>query len=342
MSSIRSDQQIRADFESARQKGLRAKEAAEHIGLTEGAALAAYAAKQTPLLKAMPVKSPLTVYPLKPRWLDILQSLEVCGPVMALTRNESTVHEKTGLYEKVSGNESSGTALGRDVDLRLFLDRWACGLLVVEPGGSSDTHVKSSLQFFDQRGVAVHKVFPVTGTDRNAWNQMAGAWVDTGQTLTFDLTPAASAQRGQGASAVESIQRHFTRRVPASSLRHALYQASFSGLPVTISVGNPGCIQIHSGPVNQIEPLNIHGKPWLNVLDPGFNLHLREDLIEGCWIVEASDGASTVSLLEVLDAQGERMVSLSAQCKPGQPEPEGWKALLSEMSALETHHVTES
>lgn len=341
MSSIRSDQQIRADFESARQKGLRAKEAAEHIGLTEGAALAAFAAKQTPLLKAMPVKSPLTVYALKPRWLDTLQSLEVCGPVMALTRNESTVHEKTGLYEKVSGNESTGTALGRDVDLRLFLDRWACGLLVVEPGGSSDTHVKSSLQFFDQRGVAVHKVFPVAGTDRNAWNQMAGAWVDTNQTVEFDLTLASSAQRGKGVPDLESIEKHFTRRVPATSLRHALYQASFTGLPVTISVGNPGCVQIHSGPVNRIEPLDIHGKPWLNVLDPGFNLHLREDLIDACWIVEASEDAGKVNLLEVFDAQGERMVSMSAQCKPGQPEPQVWKDLLAEMSALETHHVTE-
>ena len=51
--------------------------------------------------------------------------------------------------------------------------------------------------------------------------------------------------------------------------------AAAAELPVMIFVGNPGCVQIHSGPVRRIEVMG----PWLNVLDPRFNLHLREDLI---------------------------------------------------------------
>jgi putative hemin transport protein len=42
-----------------------------------------------------------------------------------------------------------------------------------------------------------------------------------------------------------------------------------------VFVGSPGCIQIHSGPVKNIKVMN----EWLNVLDPDFNLHVREDLI---------------------------------------------------------------
>jgi hypothetical protein len=34
-------------------------------------------------------------------------------------------------------------------------------------------------------------------------------------------------------------------------------------------VGNRGCIQIHTGPVKNIKIMG----PWLNVMDPGFNLH---------------------------------------------------------------------
>jgi putative hemin transport protein len=368
MSPIRTAQQVRADFEAARQRGLRAKEAAEHIGLTEGAALAAYAATQMPVLKAIPVKAPLTVYALKPRWLDILQSLQVCGPVLALTRNESTVHEKTGVYEKVSGNQTMGLVLGPDIDLRLLFDRWAGGLLVLEPGGASDTHARSSLQFFDRRGVAVHKVFPVASTDRDAWNQMASAWVDTSQTVAFDPTLAPLARRGghvrdpealiadwaamtdthqfvgllndhevERLPALHAAAGHFARRVGNSAVRLALYQASFSGLSIMVFVGSTGCIQIHTGPVSRIEPMNIHGKEWLNVLDPGFNLHLREDLIAACWVVQKPTDDGIVTSLEVFDAQGELMALLFGQRKPGQPEQQGWTDLLADIHTHDIH-----
>jgi hypothetical protein len=44
-------------------------------------------------------------------------------------------------------------------------------------------------------------------------------------------------------------------------------------MPVMIFVGNMGCIQIHGGPVEKIVPMG----PWINVMDPRFNLHLRAD-----------------------------------------------------------------
>ncbi len=373
MTTLRSSEQIRAEFLAARQKGLRAKEAAESIGLTEGAALGAFAGNPLPLLKTLPVKSPLAIYALKPRWLDILQSLEVCGPVMALTRNESTVHEKTGVYEKISGNEAMGLVLGKDIDLRLFLGRWASGMLVVEPGGASDLYVKTSLQFFDERGTAVHKVFPVAETDRNAWHQMATAWVDTSQPLSFDPTLEPLARRSDWAQdpealtaewaamtdthqffdllkkhgvervpAFEAVEGRFTRRVPASSLRYALYQASFTGLPIMIFVSSPGCIQIHTGPVRRIEPMDMHGKQWLNVLDPGFNLHLREDLIQQSWVVEKPTEDGIVSSLEIFDAQGELMAMLFGERKPGKPELQEWKNLLTELPTHDTENVDAS
>lgn len=48
-----------------------------------------------------------------------------------------------------------------------------------------------------------------------------------------------------------------------------------------IFVGNPGCIQIHTGPVHNIKAMG----PWLNVLDLDFNLHLREDEVTQVWKV---------------------------------------------------------
>ena len=38
-------------------------------------------------------------------------------------------------------------------------------------------------------------------------------------------------------------------------------------------VGNRGCIQIHSGPIQDIKPMG----PWINIFDETFHLHLRLD-----------------------------------------------------------------
>lgn len=354
--------QIRADFGQARARGLRAKEAAEAVGTTEGVALAAHLAACAPELAALPPDQPLTTWALIPDWLALLKSLEVCGPLLALTRNETTVHEKTGTYTQVSGNDQIGLALGPEIDLRLFLPKWVGGFLVAEPGPASDGHAKTSLQFFDARGVAVHKVFPVKGTQREAWLKVVESWVDTTRGVSFDpsLSPPAKPS-GEGLDpqslaadwaamtdthqffgllkkhgverqhALRTVRGRFTREVQTRSVRQALYQAAFDGLAIMVFVGNAGCIQIHSGPVGRIEPMDIHGKTWLNVLDPGFNLHLREDRIAHAWVVEKPTDDGIVSSLEVFDTDGELMAMLFGVRKPGQPELQGWKDLLADL-----------
>lgn len=365
MSDVLTPAAMREQFMQARQKGLRAKEAAESIGQTEGAALAAFVGASVPSLATLPVQSALAVYPLKTQWLEILRSLELCGPLMALTRNESTVHERTGVYTKVSGSETMGLVLGKDIDLRLFLGRWAAGLLVVEPGAAADAHVKTSLQFFDERGVAMHKIFPVQATDRDAWHSVLESWVDLEQSIEFDPSLEPLVRRGEHVQnpaalsadwaamtdthqffgllkkhdvdripAFEVVEGRFTRRVTPASVRFALYQAAFSGLPIMIFVGSPGCIQIHTGPVTRIEPMEMHGKQWLNVLDPGFNLHMREDLIGQCWVVEKPTEDGIVSSLEVFDHKGELMLMMFGERKPGAPELQAWKDLLTEIPTL--------
>ena len=102
---------LRAQFQIARAAGKRAKEAAESIGISEGEVVAAHCGEHAYPPKAVPLNG---------LWLDLLQALELCGPLMALTRNESTVHEKTGVYEKLSGSGHMGLALGEEIDLRLF------------------------------------------------------------------------------------------------------------------------------------------------------------------------------------------------------------------------------
>ncbi|MCU0931059.1 MAG: hemin-degrading factor [Serpentinimonas sp.] len=353
---------ICAAFLAARQRGLRTRDAAEAIGLSEGAALAAHLGLQ---------EGPTRAVALRPDWLALLQSLQPCGPLLALTRNASTVHEKTGCYEKLSGHGATGLALGSDIDLRLFFGQWHAGMAVTElptqghAAGQPDAEILPSLQFFDRNGTAVHKIFPREGTHRAVWKQVVAQWSDplgvcsfvapgapvvaapvavdsvafaqawgnmTDTHQFFPLLKQFGVERLQGFRLVEG---RYTRRVPLNAVRDTLVEAAFDDTPIMVFVGSPGCIQIHTGPVRRVEPMEVQGKTWLNVLDPGFNLHLREDLLGEVWVVEKPTADGVVTSLEAFDQHGAAMAMFFGARKPGQAELQAWRHILAHLPTLE-------
>ena len=94
-----------------------------------------------------------------------------------------------------------------------------------------------------------------------------------------------------------------------------------------VFVGNPGIIQIHTGPVARIQTVG----EWLNVLDPEFNLHLREDKVAEVWRVEKPTTDGIVTSVEVFDDTGERMATFFGKRKPGEAELESWRDLVKSL-----------
>ena len=92
-----------------------------------------------------------------------------------------------------------------------------------------------------------------------------------------------------------------------------------------VFVGNPGMIQIHTGPVDNLQPMG----PWFNVMDEKFNLHLREDHIDSAWIVWKPTEDGTVTSLELFDKEGTLIATLFGKRKPGVPEDEAWRAIVN-------------
>lgn len=341
----------RERFAQARQRGQRAREAAHAIGLSEGAAVTAHTGVHDHALRAVP---------LQPDWLALLQALEPCGPLMGLTRNTSTVHEKTGVYQKLSAQGHVGLALGEDIDLRLFFQNWHAGFAVSEAHEGERGPMQTSLQFYDRHGTAVHKIYPRSRTDLVAWEQHINTWIAPVREVVFEA-PGSTAEpdtslevdapafladwaamtdthqffgllRRHGLDRLRAFglaQGRFTHPVPPSAVQQMLQGAALDGTAIMVFVGSPGCIQIHTGPVQRVEPMDLRGMRWLNVLDPGFNLHLREDLIASAWIVEKPGDHGTVTSLEVFDAEGESMAMFFGARKPGQPELPAWRELLA-------------
>ena len=346
---------IRERFHAARTSGKRAKDAAESLRLSEGAALAAHTGQHDFALKVTPMRGP---------WVAVLQALELCGTVMALTRNEGAVHEKTGIYQQVNATGAMGLALGEAIDLRLFFNRWHAGFAVWEPANNASSLPTQSLQFFDAHGVAVHKVFVRPETDREVFDalvkQFADPNPDNGGVFTqappkpvakpdaeldavgfaeawsqmtdthqfFGLLSQFEVQRQQ---AFRLVEGRFAERAKPEAVRMLLDEAAVDGTSIMVFVSSSGCIQIHSGPVTHIEPLVTPTARWINVLDEGFNLHLREDMIENVWIVSKPTEDGVVTSVESFDAHGDLMAMFFGSRKPGIPEQQAWRDLTARL-----------
>jgi putative hemin transport protein len=289
---------------------------------------------------------------------DILQALPALGRVMALTRNASCVHEKDGAYANIEVNGAMGLVLDPEIDLRLFLNHWVHAFAVEAP--LDDGAVRHSLQVFDASGVAVHKIFARPQTDMAAWHALVAAFAVEGQPEPLvAATPKPAApdradteidiaglrdgwwkladvhdffallrKKGVGRrQALRLAGDPFARRIAPSSVRWLLEQAADREVPIMCFVGNPGCIQIHSGPIRKVVPMG----PWLNILDPGFNLHLRADHIADAFAVWKPQADSAVHSIELFDTAGQLICQLFGERKPGRPELEGWKQLVAEV-----------
>lgn len=328
---------------------LRNRDAAAELGVSEGEAIASGVGRD-----AVRLAGPFDV---------LFRRMPELGEVMALTRNEAAVHEKTGPFEKMSGDDKVGLALGSVIDLRIFYGRWAHGYAVTEqtPRGES-----RSLQFYDAHGDAVHKVYSRAGTHLAAWDALVAECSHPDQSAGERVLPRPA--NGPAETPIDSIDAPGFRRdwlamqdthdffpllrrygvsrrqamllAPAEhafriaddAARPLLESAASKGVSIMCFVGNPGMIQIHTGPVQRIEVMG----PWLNVLDPAFNLHLRQDLVAETWIVRKPTADGIVTSVELLDASGENIALFFGERKPGKPEREDWRQLVAGLGSAQS------
>ncbi|MEH6459563.1 hemin-degrading factor [Chitinimonas sp. JJ19] len=321
---------------------LRARDAASRLGVTEAELVAA---------------DPLSIT-LFPKWADILGELESLGIVMTLTRNEAAVHEKTGIYANVSIQGEVGLALNPEIDLRFFLQSWRYGFAL--------RGERPSLQFFDRHGDAVHKVFLTSESSQAAYDELVSRYASCHATVEPDRRHEPTAE--QPDTAVDTtafrqgwlnladtheffpLMRRFNltrpqalrlapvgyvRAVSLESVSLLLHAAAEQDLPIMVFAGNQGCLQIHTGPVKKVVAMG----PWLNVLDPGFNLHLRMDLFDTAFVVRKPTRDGEVTSLECYDSDGQLIVQYFGERKPGRPELPGWAKLVHGLPDREARHV---
>ncbi|KPQ16969.1 MAG: putative hemin transport protein [Rhodobacteraceae bacterium HLUCCO18] len=315
----------------AENTGLRARDVATKLGITEADLVAAQVGQGTTRIAASP---------------DILMPA-VCGlgEVMALTRNASAVHERTGTYGDWHPGTHAAMILGPEIDLRIFPSHWVHAFATRNDSGNGPSR---SLQVFDATGQAVHKVYPREGTDLAAWDRAVAALATGEASDTLDLSPpvdpdpaksrpekaaelrAAWAKMTDTHQFLRLVSRMKMNRLGAyrtagapfavplapGALNAALVACAADAVPLMIFVGNRGCIQIHSGTISTLREMG----PWQNVLDARFNLHLRLDRVAEVWLVEKPTRRGPAQSIEAFTAEGELILQLFGDRKEGQED----------------------
>ncbi|MEM9230713.1 MAG: ChuX/HutX family heme-like substrate-binding protein [Pseudomonadota bacterium] len=96
---------------------------------------------------------------------------------------------------------------------------------------------------------------------------------------------------------------------------------------ITVPIRSPGCVQVHTGPGDRVLPLGS----WVNVLDLGYNLHLRTDRATENWIVRRPSIDVMVTALEVYNDHGRCFAVFFGAREPGQAEPPAWRDVLDDV-----------
>jgi putative hemin transport protein len=279
----------------------------------------------------------------------VLNGLAEVGEVMALTRNESVVHEKIGTYGGVRLGEGAGVVIGDEINLRVFPPRWKHAFAVEKV--TADGQTRRSLQFFDRAGDAVHKVYlrlasdlaryralvtqlaspdqeaslpevapilPVARNDAVSREELNASW--SRLTDTHDFYPMRRLKLPR-IDAVAMAEDTFTWPLDLDATPRLIDVAVAEALPIMVFAGSRGCVQIHAGTIRNVKPMG----PWLNILDENFHMHLRLDHIADLWAVRKPTDRGQVTSVEAYDANGSLIVQFFGIQEKGLDAPR-WPA----------------
>lgn len=330
---------------AAERPELRARDAAAVLGVSEAALVASEVGERAVRLA--------------PDMRQLIAGLPELGRVMVLTRNETAVHERKGVFGNIKTGGHVGLVLNESIDLRLFFAHWRFAFAVTEEARSG---LRRSLQVFDADGVAVHKIYLLEESDAAAFDALVARWRAEDQAPGLDLP--APRRRGRASPQPEEVvdvegfraawrgmqdvhefhgmlRRHklsrrramdlaepyFVNPAPAGALGRALELAAARETPIMVFVNNRGCIQIHSGPIRTVRPAG----DWDNVLDPDFNLHVRRDRVREAFVVRKPTADGVVTALELYDDAGDHVLQMFGVRKPGVPESPAWRRLTDDL-----------
>ena len=301
---------------------------------------------------------------------EIMRRALDLGNVLATTRNENGVIERTGIATKLKPKDETETSaagkdaekdaerterlrniaggyLGGEIDLRFHFLKWKYAFAVVQPGRDGATN--RSLQFFDASGTSVHKIYLKSEAGIAVFDKLVADFRNPKQTADLMIVKATpkTAEKPDAQIDLKEFQlawkemtdvHQFSRittefglsreqafrlapagmaeRITPAAVRNLLDESAKQQISIMAFLGNDGVTQIFSGKITK----TAASGDWYNVLDPEFNLHLRETNLKSGWVIKRGD----VTSVEFFDNNGDLVVSFFGVRERAKPQPQSW------------------
>lgn len=266
--------------------------------------------------------------------------------------NKAKPQVVTGDAEKDKENAErfravAGGYLGGEIDLRFHFKNWKHAFAVVQPGRDGAT--SRSLQFFDAQGNAAHKVYVKSEAGVAVFDKIVADFKHAKQDGALGVVAAAlkAAEKADSAVDVKEFQlawkemtdvHQFNRivsefkltreqamrlapegmaqKIAPQALRKVLDEAAKQQMPIMAFLGNGAVTQIFSGKISK----TAASGDWYNVLDPEFNLHIRETALKSGYVVQRAG----VTSVEFFDKDGELVVTFFGVRERAKPQTQAW------------------
>jgi putative hemin transport protein len=270
---------------------------------------------------------------LKPSWSNIIQDIQGFGEVMSLTRNTHAAHENLSFYKHASSNDDIGIVSSDELSIRLMYKKWEFGYLFEE---CKSTILQRSIQFFDEFGVSVHKIFLLPHSHHWYFDELAKKWADSNQEPGILLQEKSEPDQPINSGALASIieERHTSQQeiIDADMVQSLLRSSLELKLPLVVTVQNNGVSQSHDGVLDEIRDHN----DWLHLINQQFNCHLQLAQMPKICI----NHQESPFLIEMLDKESVLLASIALSTKATLANRRTWEDLLEqvntgEMSLLE-------
>lgn len=244
----------------------------------------------------------------------------------------------------------AGGYLGGAIDLRFHFENWKYAFAVAQPG--RDGKLSRSLQFFDAQGDSVHKVYVRSEAGVAVFDQLVTTFRAPQQDSQLNVlaTAAKPAEKPDAEVDLKEFQlawkemtdvhqfaqilREFkltreqalrlapagmVERVTPEALRTLLDNAAKDKVAIMVFLGNQGLTQIYSGKIAK----TMAAGGFYNVLDPDFNLHIRDTALRSGWVVKRGG----VTSIEFFDKEGTQVLTFFGVRERGKPQPQAWNDL---------------
>lgn len=277
--------------------------------------------------------------------------------VLSVSRNRAALLEIRGAYPRCQFFEGMGWMEGEPVQIRAQMAHWSEGFYVPADGTRG-----ASLQFFDSDGIAVHKIFFPAGAEpeeswlksqqhRNQkpdfeWTRGPGSgysgdevaeidheafmrkWEHLGELHNF--TRLMDLFRLTRLHTIRMAGEKHAQRLNRDAVRQVLETVAQQEFSVELSLENSGLVQTRSGVLPRLE---MYGK-WMNLLHPGFNLHVDESQVNQVWRVALSTAHGIVHVLEVFDKGDRPVLRLVPSDALHRKVPAAWTELIKACEPL--------